>query len=435
VKWSSAAGLGTPIRLGVTTYLNNTVVSAPDVANLAASGTQATWQHLTGTYTVPAGVDAIRVRLTVLPSATAGSFWFDDISAKNAANTLSTSLIADANGNGLPDILDGLDSQLGGVLSSLANTVNLTQWTSLLTGLSGGSGSLTDIINRLEGFLTGASTLNASNIGTGAVGDTFVPGLISAFDSLVNNFLGITGTGWGRNDADHAIAANSATLLGLSHQVAQLQTVFTSGVTGGDEFERTASTLGADWDMGYGSGNGSWKTNGHDAYWDKSGTGSRTSVGRFIPLTAQTDYMQTTATLGSAPEAPIIPPGTAAINRVTTRMSADKQNYVYADFGGGNVKIGSVVAGVQTELASGSLPANLGSATQIGIVAGKPGTARYFKATLNGGFALDVTEASATSMVGSSYRQGGFGGTAGAWLLALSQTAPGRLKSIVVGDQ
>jgi hypothetical protein len=221
VKWSSAAGLGTPIRLGVTTYLNNTVVSAPDVANLAASGTQATWQHLTGTYTVPAGVDAIRVRLTVLPSATAGSFWFDDISAKNAANTLSTSLIADANGNGLPDILDGLDSQLGGVLSGLANTVNLTQWTSLLTGLSGGSGSLTDIITRLEGFLTGASTLNASNIGTGAVGDTFVPGLISAFDSLVNNFLGITGTGWGRNDADHAIAANSATLLGLSKQVAQ----------------------------------------------------------------------------------------------------------------------------------------------------------------------------------------------------------------------
>jgi hypothetical protein len=250
VKWSSATGLGTPIRLGVTTYLNNTVVSAPDVANLAAAGTQATWQHLTGTYTVPAGVDAIRVRLTVLPTATGGSFWFDDISAKNAANTVSTSLIADANGNGLPDILDGIDSQLGGVLSSLANTVNLTQWTSLLTGLSGGSGSLTDIINRLEGFLTGASTLNASNIGTGAVGDTFVPGLISAFDSLVNNFLGITGTGWGRSDADHAIAANSATLLGLSKQVANLQTVFTSGVTGGDEFERTAADLGTDWDMG-----------------------------------------------------------------------------------------------------------------------------------------------------------------------------------------
>jgi hypothetical protein len=435
VKWSSSAGLGTPIRLGVTTYLNNTVVSAPDVANLAAAGTQATWQHLTGTYTVPAGVDAIRVRLTVLPSATAGSFWFDDISAKNAANTLSTSLIADANGNGLPDILDGLDTQLGGVLSSLANTVNLTQWTSLLTGLSGGSGSLTDIINRLEGFLTGASTLNASNIGTGAVGDTFVPGLISAFDSIVNNFLGITGTGWGRTDADHAIAANSATLLGLSKQVSQLQTVFTSGVTGGDEFERTAADLGADWDMGYGSGNGTWKTDGHNAYWSKSGTGSRKSTGRFIPVTAQTDYMFTTATLASAPEAPILPPGTAATNRVMTRMSADKQNFIYADFGGGQVKIGRCVAGVETQLASGSLPSNLGSGSQIGIFAGKPGTARYFQAKLNGGFALDVTEAGATSMVGSSYRQGGGGGTAGAWLLALSQTAPGKMNAIVVGDQ
>jgi hypothetical protein len=152
-------------------------------------------------------------------------------------------------------------------------------------------------------------------------------------------------------------------------------------------------TSGADWDMGYGSGNGTWKTDGHNAYWSKSGTGSRKSTGRFIPLTAQTDYMFTTATLASAPEAPILPPGTAATNRVMTRMSADKQNFIYADFGGGQVKIGRCVAGVETQLASGSLPSNLGSGSQIGIVAGKPGTARYFQAKLNGGFALDVTEA------------------------------------------
>lgn len=435
VKWLSVTSIGTPIRLGVTTYLNNTVVSAPDVANLAASGTQATWQNLTGTYTVPAGVDALRVRLTVLPAATAGSFWFDDISAKNASNRISTSLIADANGNGLPDILDGLDTALGGVLSSLATKIGLTQWTELLTGLSGGSGILADIFDRLDDFLHSGSTLNGSNIGTGSIGSGFVPGLISAFDSLVNRFLGISGTGWGAADADHAIAANAATLLGLSNQVAQLQTVFTSGVTGGDEFERTESNLGADWDMDYGSGGGGWKTNGHDAYWDKSGTAARKSIGRYIPLTAQNDLMYTTATFASAPEDPVFPPGSPAINRVATRMSADNQNYVYADFGNGQVKIGRVVSGVETVLATGSLPANIGSSTQGTIVAGKPGTARYFKALLNGGFALDVTEASAISMVGSSYRQGGFGGEAGGWLLALKQSVPGRLKSIVVGDQ
>jgi hypothetical protein len=435
VKWSAVTSTATPVRLGVTTYLGTTVVAAPDISNLAATGTQSTWQNVTGTYTVPAGVDSLRVRLTVLPTATAGSFWFDDVSAKNAASTISTGLITDANGNGLPDILDGINTQFGGILSSLANTVGLSQWTSLLNILSGGSGTLGGVTSLLSSFLTGSSTLNGSNIGTGAVSDTFMPGLITRFDSVVNNFLGVTGTGWGSSDADHAIQANSATLLGLSKQVANLQTVFTSGVTGGDEFERTGTDLGTDWDMGYGSGNGTWKTDGHNAYWSKSGTGSRKSIGRFIPLTAQTDYMYTTVTLSSAPEAPVFPPGTAATNRAATRMSADKQNYVYADFGNGNVVIGRCVAGVETALASGSLPSNLGNASQIGIVAGKPGTARYFKATLNGSFALDVTEASATSMVGSSYRQGGAGGSAGAWLLGLSQTAPGKMNAIVVGDQ
>lgn len=87
IKWASAAYTGTNhVTLAINKYTgptHNDYIGTTAIVNQTFTGAnQSTWQHLTGTYTVPAGVTYIRVALKVNSNVTAGNVWFDDVSAK-----------------------------------------------------------------------------------------------------------------------------------------------------------------------------------------------------------------------------------------------------------------------------------------------------------------------------------------------------------------
>jgi hypothetical protein len=125
VKTSSYAGTGTPIRLAVKTYLAGAAVSTTNIQSIAGPG--GTWTQMTGTYTVPSGVDSVRLRLVVDTTATGGTIWFDDGSLTKP-------------GNGP---FDGILDMFGlGALDDLFD-VNVDDiWTQIITGTFNPLGAL-----------------------------------------------------------------------------------------------------------------------------------------------------------------------------------------------------------------------------------------------------------------------------------------------------
>lgn len=441
VKWQSLVSTGNPIRLAITAYSDehgSTAVSQTDVVVQAGSPTTSDWRKLTGSYTVPAtGVASVRVRLSVNASATAGTVWFDDIFA-GKTGPIPTNLVADlTSGNLLSDILTGHDNSFTSLFSTVGTLLPTTTFNNLLTSLSGGSGGFTAIENRLLGFLTPSSTVNAGQIGgTGSIPTNFIPDLGTTRDNIVNAFLNLTGiTGWGNNDVASALQQHTQAVAGLAAQVATLNNTFTSGVSFGDDFEYPAGAMNSNWTVTYPSGSaGTIHTDGHYLAYQPSGVSDRVWYAHYNTPTS-TDYQFAQAVFGSAPQTPgILPPGSPASNRVGVRMNAANTDMVYAEFGNGTCSLVRVVSGNETVLNSVSWPTPASGST-MGLYAGKPGTARYFKPTLNGQTVFELTEVGTASAVDSNHRFCGVGGKAGSWPLALTQSSPGKLNQFTGADQ
>lgn len=426
-KWTGLSATGSPISLMLEVFnAAGEVIATPIIAAISSPGASSSWTQLTGTYTVPANAASVVTRLNVSETATAGTVWFDNISAKKT-NLIGISLIADANGNGLPDIIDGL--------------VDGTAFQQLKDALSGiGGGGLADIIARLEGFLTPGSTLNGSNIGVGSIADGFLPGVTSLLDNLGGIFSGLGGSGWTHSMTNAVLAQQSQVTTITAAKVAKLENAFTSGVTAADDFERSGS-LGALWATVYGSGPGSWGTDGHNAYWIKVlfGFAERLFTARWLGenATSASDYQRITVVLATQPENSI--GGTPGCNDVLGRMDSGGTNFIRARFTGtGIVTVSRVVSGVETAINSGSCPIP-GPGANLTLECGKPGvSSRYFRAILNGSPVLEAPEAGTASMVGASYRGWGHGGKAGSnpfFLPVPTQNAPGRLKQWTAADQ
>lgn len=95
VRWADlSANSGAAVQLNVSTYLNGEIVGNDTVAEVTYSdwtGHEAsTWTELTGSYTVPSGVDGIKVRLTVTENATAGTVHFDTVTVWTEDNIIGT---------------------------------------------------------------------------------------------------------------------------------------------------------------------------------------------------------------------------------------------------------------------------------------------------------------------------------------------------------
>lgn len=78
VSHAGAYGSGI-IEMSLTTYLGDTIVSTHVLGTLSPSSDDTDWsQSISGTYTVPSGVDAVAMQLRVTSGATAGVVKFDD---------------------------------------------------------------------------------------------------------------------------------------------------------------------------------------------------------------------------------------------------------------------------------------------------------------------------------------------------------------------
>ena len=84
VKHTGYAGTGSPIQLHVVPFVDGVQTAPVMVASYAPVGANLAWPGhlLTGTYTVPANVTSVQVRLVVTAAATSGTIWWDEASAK-----------------------------------------------------------------------------------------------------------------------------------------------------------------------------------------------------------------------------------------------------------------------------------------------------------------------------------------------------------------
>lgn len=431
-KWAGAVATGTPVHVGVTEYDGNTTVAQKDIVVRAATPGTTDFVQLTGNYTVPAsGVDGIRLRWGLNPTATAGTFYFSRAELRPTGK-MPTRLMDGLDGQ-LDELFGGLDATLDGLLDK----VGLDDFIDLRNVLSGGlGGGLASIQARLDAFLHGGSTLNANNIGAGILGDAFNglgKNLLTSIFSGLRNVERPSDDTVTRDDAYSTLLSLSDGITGLGARVASLETVYTSGISTGDDFERTSSTsLGSKWLVYYkGSGSGVIATpNGHDASWINSGAGDREFLAIFNSAASDdyirsgTDYQRVLLPLASAAGSVGLLNIYAATD-VWCRISDDTTGWAnvtgiqFRFWADGLTEIIRWVAGNPTQLNSRETGTNPGPGHIIGGEAGTPGTGRYFNAILGSNGVVNIPEVGSASGFGAAYRRWGWGGLINGHLLPL----------------
>lgn len=429
VKYSGLTGSGTPIQLGITTYLKGSPVGQPVIATKGLTPPTSDWLKLSGTYTVPANVDSARLRLTVASTATAGTIWWDDTNLSKTGNLLQRLIQGTNPGETMTNDIEHL---FGGIMTNANNILNRAlqgDLTALQQALDP-TGTLTAIEDRINSFLHSLSPLNGSNISHGSIGNGFLPGLLTEIDNAVRGLFNIPGNGFSQDDSANAYSHVADTLAGMQSRLTQLYTERTTGRSFFDDFERSASSLGPNWSVTYPTGSGGTiRTDGHNAVWDKSGTSKRLYVARYTPNVTATDDQIIITSLNSKADRPLIlglseNPG---YNCVNGRMSADNLNYVEFRIGCGEAWLYAVINGVYSEMAhtnySGSDPA-AGSALTLQCIG------NYFEARHNAKTVIAVTSTSPSK--GTSFRGVGHGGVAGHG--TLYQLVPGEMRAWTGAD-
>ena len=269
VRWAGVSYTSTNhAQLRLLAYNGTTLSATNTIASQTFTvGTQATWQQLSGDYTVPAGVTKVVLSLRVNSNVTAGVVWFDD------ASTTKTGLIQ------LPWVQDAVDL-FGGVLNmfglgSLTNLIGLstgspnTAWSNIITTLLNPLHVIEDFLGRswieeitdaigniLEGipFVGGAfaalwasfTDFFDSTEDTAAVASDASLGLTATRESLVGNINGVPVTAPDDAAVDEAIAGQTAIISDLAAQAAALSAVQTgsgnNGVYAIEPFEYVNST-------------------------------------------------------------------------------------------------------------------------------------------------------------------------------------------------
>jgi hypothetical protein len=454
VKREAMAGSGTPVQLGLTCYLNGSATAQPILQSIGVTPPSVDWTQLSGTYTIPANVDAVRLRMTVAPAATAGTVWWSDTSLSKTGLLQNILVAGEQAGKTLADDLQGIGEDISNAFDQLIDKAAQADLAQLMQVLGG---TFQQIDDRLKSFLDGLSPLNGNNVVSGSVADDFVPGVVTTLENIVTQLLGIN---QGENPFSHTDSATALshvadTLAGINANVLRVGQELTSvkqtiaamppvtpiGKTGQDNFERTGSTPGPDWGVTYpvGSG-GTVGCDGHNLAFAKSGMNPRVYVARYKPLICDGDYQQWMLVLDNSPDNPLLSglTGNPAYNDVLGRMSEDNLNFIRFRMGAGRAWINRVVNGVESEIKTGGASysgADPGPGSALTLVCGLNGVARYFEGRHNGNLVISVTETGTASALGTNFRQGGCGGMANNWPFFLTQSAPSRIRQWGGGDQ
>lgn len=193
VKWAGVtASAGTAFTISVVNQLAGADVSTTQIASISSPGASGGWSLMSGLqHTVPAGVDYVRVQITVEAVVTAGTINFDD-----ASLTRQGSLPQDWIVNLIPD--------LGGIRTKATETIdNIMNGLGFFgTGFSPGSllgavqnvpqANIQGLASSLSGLLPKADWFNFLGGFTAAGNNGTAPSTgITAIDDMISSFLGV----------------------------------------------------------------------------------------------------------------------------------------------------------------------------------------------------------------------------------------------------
>ncbi|UJQ86358.1 minor tail protein [Gordonia phage Wojtek] len=128
VKWQGAVATGSAFSILAVPYIGSLAQTPVQISTLNSPAANGENTFPMTDWTVPASVDAVRVRVTVEASVTSGTVWWDDLVLRKAGSTLPQSFIGGL-GQRLQDLDDndtGLDDAIGKLAGNINNAVNAT---------------------------------------------------------------------------------------------------------------------------------------------------------------------------------------------------------------------------------------------------------------------------------------------------------------------
>jgi len=183
-RYTKGSSAQANIIAAIRTYNGATVKSTDTVASLTATGTTsvgttgadtAGFKTITGTYTVPANVDTVRLVLGVTTGTSGTTVWFDE------ASLTKTSLLP-----------QDLVHNLGNTLQSL---LPIDEFNTLLSGVASTTGAtVQQVVDVINGKLTPESALNGANILAGNISSEFIAELKATWTRLGGSVSGSTST-------------------------------------------------------------------------------------------------------------------------------------------------------------------------------------------------------------------------------------------------
>ena len=467
--WSSLSATNT-VSLELTCYQNvgtsnrpdYVVVDEPeirrDTSGLANSG----WRELSGSYTVPAGVDAVRLRAHVDATATTGTVKWDDLSLTKTQK-MSLGLLdglTDIIGNiwqTIQDIFDAIVSAIRRVPlvgNVLADTIEALED---LVGLThNADDNATSALDQLAGLLW--NLLNAPATVLGFIVDDLVPGIARTLENIWNGLTGQSDTEGvvGHAEATAVLTATAEALTAAQAEIVQLKQMLTSGVSVVDGFGRDEGNAGAGWTlMPVGSsvsyptgGGGHAQTDGNNLTWQDSGNTPTTQLYRWTGTGQHSNsrYQAISMVLSTRGEDPLF--GTTSGNHILARVSDDGLNYLRLQV---NAYVGNTsnplyqlfycVGGVEQRLwwkDSGAVP---GAGSVISLLAGLQGqNDRTHTVVVNNNIIDQITESSPVSWLSTTPNTMGWGlgmsagDNIGIWPF-LRQAKPAKINTWTAQDQ
>jgi hypothetical protein len=186
LEWTGLTGTGSCLGLGLRCYQFGKLVNTIDLQDITDPAASSAWTQLSGSYTIPAGVDAVRLALRVLPGATAGTIHWDDGSlTKNQllAQSWTAGLVGDLSNINTSILARALQTDV----VSLVNTLGLGSFLDIPSSLSAITARLTNLDATGVMAAAGVGALDASKIVSGV----FTTGLIPAITAAMTDGTGL----------------------------------------------------------------------------------------------------------------------------------------------------------------------------------------------------------------------------------------------------
>lgn len=193
VSHQGYVGGGTPIRFQVVPFIGSVEQEPVELDRYAPQESNSDWRELTGSYKVPEGVTGAQVRLLVSDAATAGTFWFDDASARQ------TGKIQQSWVDGLPEILQDLITRVQLTIDTVVNAIR---------------GGVSTVLNTFEDLFDALRNISPASI-AGLLGpENLLDTVKGIVDTIVGGLVGLPGVGAGLSDLFN-VANEIATKAGL----------------------------------------------------------------------------------------------------------------------------------------------------------------------------------------------------------------------------